>query len=143
MFTLSVAGVSAIIGGLIVLALAPKQSSSSKEIERFDVDSRFTDACRYNDLVFISGQVGLEGDIEQQTKRALSDVDAALAKAGTDKSRILELTIWLADMADYDGMNAVYDKWIIPGKPPCRACIHAKLAKPEWKIEVRVIAASK
>lgn len=92
----------------------------------------------------MSGQVGTGNSIEEQTRAALRDLDAALAKAGTDKSRILELTIWLADMeVDYARMNAVYDSWIIPGMPPCRACVQAKLYSPECKIEVRAIAATK
>jgi enamine deaminase RidA (YjgF/YER057c/UK114 family) len=113
----------------------------SRKIERFDVDKRFTDAARYGDLVFISGQVGSGKTIEEATKMALGDVDAALAKAGTDKSKILEATIWLTDIEkDYNGMNSVYDAWIVPGKPPCRACLQSKLASPEYRVEVRVIA---
>jgi enamine deaminase RidA (YjgF/YER057c/UK114 family) len=114
-----------------------------KNIERFDVDARFTDAVRYGDLVFISGQVGEIGEtIEEQTRSALASVDAALAKAGTDKSKILEATIWLANIVDdYNGMNKVYDSWIVSGKPPARACIQAKLASENYRIEIRVIAA--
>ena len=116
-----------------------------KNIERFDVDARFTDAVRYGDLVFMSGQVPENGNtIQEQTESALTCIDTALAKAGTDKTRILELTIWLSDMAaDYDGMNAVYDKWCASGMPPCRACVQAKLANNNWKIEIRVVAAIK
>ena len=74
----------------------------------------------------------------------MASVDAALAKAGTDKSRILEVTIWLADMEkDYQGMNAVYDTWIVPSSPPTRACVQAKLYTPSCKVEVRVIAAAR
>ena len=114
-----------------------------KTIERYDVDARFTDAVRYGDLVFISGQVGSGvGTIEEQTRSALDDVDAALKKAGTDKSKVLEATVWLADItSDYKGMNSVYDKWLVAGKPPARACIQAKLASPDYRVEIRVIAA--
>ena len=63
--------------------------------------------------------------------------DQALAKAGTDKSKILEATIWLADMdAAYHDMNKVYDSWIIPGKPPCRACVQVKLSKSSLKLNL-------
>ena len=123
---------------ILKLLFTPK-----KTIERYDVDARFTDATKYGGLVFISGQIGEGSTIEEQTKSALNYVDEALKKAGTDKSKVVEATIWLADIEkDYDGMNKVYDSWIIPGKPPCRACIQAKLAKKEWKVEVRVIAAA-
>jgi enamine deaminase RidA (YjgF/YER057c/UK114 family) len=115
----------------------------NQDIEKFDVDSRFADSIKYGGLVFISGQVGEGSTIEEQTKSALSYVDAALEKAGTDKSRVLEVTIWLQDMdKDYDSMNAVYDQWFPAGSPPTRACVQAKLAKPEWKVEIRVIAAA-
>jgi enamine deaminase RidA (YjgF/YER057c/UK114 family) len=111
------------------------------KIERFDVDSRFTDVVRHGNLVFMSGQLGDGTTIEEQTASALDYIDKALAQAGSDKTQILELTIWLADMEqDYDAMNRVYDQWLVPGMPPCRACVQAKLAKPEWKIEIRCIA---
>lgn len=113
-----------------------------KAIKRYDVDARFTDAASYNGLVFISGQVGDGKNIEEQTASALKYVDDALAKAGTDKSRILEATVWLSDIkTHYSGMNKVYDTWIVAGKPPCRACLEAKLAAPEYLVEIRVIAA--
>jgi len=113
-------------------------------IERFDVDNRYSDAIRYNDVVYVCGQVNTEGNtIEEQTMSALKYVDAALAKAGTDKSKILDVTIFLADLdKDYDGMNSVYDKWIAPGKPPCRACIQAKLATASYRVEFKVVAAA-
>jgi enamine deaminase RidA (YjgF/YER057c/UK114 family) len=117
--------------------------SPSREVKRYDVDSRFSDAIRYGELVFISGQVGSGETIEEQMKTALASVDAALAKANTDKTMILEVTIWLADMADYDEMNKVYDAWLPPKQPACRACIQAKLASPDYRVEVRVIAGTK
>lgn len=93
----------------------------NKDIEKFDIDNRFTDAIKFNNMVFISGQVGHGETIEEQTSDALDCVDKALKKAGTDKSRVLEVTIWLADMtADYDKMNSVYDKWFPAGSPPTR-----------------------
>lgn len=115
---------------------------SQNEIERYDIDARFSNAAKFQSFVFISGQVGLGSTIEEQTMSALSEVDSALIKAGTDKSRILEATIWLSNISrDYNSMNKIYDLWIPAGKPPCRACIEAKLASPEYLIEVRVIAA--
>eukprot|EP00607_Mallomonas_marina_P000176 CAMPEP_0182428016 /NCGR_PEP_ID=MMETSP1167-20130531/20955_1 /TAXON_ID=2988 /ORGANISM="Mallomonas Sp, Strain CCMP3275" /LENGTH=108 /DNA_ID=CAMNT_0024610641 /DNA_START=220 /DNA_END=543 /DNA_ORIENTATION=+ len=107
--------------------------SYSRRINRFDVDDRYSDAIQCGNMVFISGQVGGGSTAEEATEEALSDVDKALMKAGTDKSKVVECTIWLSNMAaDYEGMNKVYDKWVVPGKPPCRACVQATLARPEW-----------
>ncbi len=90
----------------------------------------------------MSGQVGEGKTIEEQTRSALSEIDKALASAGSDKSNILELTIWLSDMArDYNTVNAIYDTWITPGKPPTRACVQAKLYSEDCYIEIRCIAA--
>ena len=86
-----------------------------RELVRYNVDARFTDVCSWGPLVFMSGQVEEGETIEEQTRAVLASIDAALATAGSSKERILELTIWLADMADYDRMNAVYDLWIVPG----------------------------
>ena len=114
----------------------------SSDIERFDVDARFTNAATFQNLVFLSGQVGVGATIEEQTLSALNEIDQALAKAGSHKSKILEATIWLANIdSDYKKMNQIYDQWLVPGKPPCRACIQAKLASEEYMVEIRVIAA--
>ena len=120
------------------------QRFARKTVERFDVDARFSDAVRYGDLVFISGQLSEKsGNIADETISALASVDAALKKAGSDKSKILEVTIWLVNITDdYNGMNKVYDAWITPGKPPARACIQAALADSEKRIEIRVIASA-
>lgn len=121
-----------------------KIANEEKNIERFDVDNRFSDAIRYGDLVFLTGQVNSDSatTIEEQTRSALANVDLALAKAGTNKSRIVDITIYLCDIKkDYDGMNAVYDTWIEKGKPPCRACVQATLAADKYRVEFKVIAA--
>lgn len=77
-------------------------------MKRFDISDRFTESISYGDLVFMSGQLGEGETIEQQTRNALSIIDSILQKAGTDKSKILELTIWLQDIQrDYNGMNKV------------------------------------
>jgi enamine deaminase RidA (YjgF/YER057c/UK114 family) len=71
----------------------------------------------------------------------LAAVDALLARAGSDKSRILMAQIFLVDLADFDGMNAVWDAWVSAGHTPPRATVQAQLAKPGWKIEMVVTAA--
>jgi len=97
----------------------------------------------HNGVCYLAGQVATGGakDIAGQTREVLAAVDALLAKAGTDKTKILRAQIFLADMADFAGMNAVWDQWVVPGHTPPRATVQAALARPEWKIEVVVTAA--
>mgnify|MGYP001088124447 CR=1 FL=1 len=76
-----------------------------------------------------------------QTRAALASVDRLLALAGSDKSRILSTTIWLADMADFAAMNSVWDAWVDKANPPARATGEAKLAAPKYRVEVIVVAA--
>ncbi len=130
-------------GALYAASKLPKLlMKSHADIVRHDVDKRFSNAITYNRTVYISGQVGEGSTIQDQTKAALDAVDIALAQAGTDKSKVLEVTVWLADIAaDYAGMNAVYDEWLVPGIPPCRATVEAKLYSPKCRVEIRVIAA--
>lgn len=92
-------------------------------------------------MIYMSGQLGEGKNIEEQTRNVLKTIDEILAKCGSDKTRILELTIWLSDITrDYEGMNRVYDEWLTAGSPPCRACIEAKLFSPKYFIEVRAVA---
>jgi enamine deaminase RidA (YjgF/YER057c/UK114 family) len=97
----------------------------------------------HNGVCYLAGQVAVAGakGIAGQTREVLAAVDALLARAGTDKTRILRAQIYLADMADFAGMNAVWDAWVAPGHTPPRATVQAALAKPEWRIEVVVTAA--
>ena len=74
-------------------------------------------------------------------RQVLAAIDALLSKAGSDKSRILMAQIFLTDLADFDGMNRVWDAWVVPGHTPCRATVQAALAKPDWKVEIVVTAA--
>lgn len=112
------------------------------EITRFETGPRMSQAVVHNGTVYLAGQVGNAGDdVATQTSQALASVDRLLAQAGTDKTRILNATIWLADMADFPKMNAVWDKWAPQGNTPARATGEAKLATPEYLVEVIVIAA--
>ena len=80
-------------------------------------------------------------DAATQTGEILTSLDRLLAQAGSSKERLLLVTIYLADMADYDAMNAVWDAWVPDGHAPARACIQARLANPGYKVEMVVIAA--
>ncbi|MPL99981.1 hypothetical protein SDC9_46204 [bioreactor metagenome] len=111
-------------------------------IERIECGARMSGAVVYNGLVWLAGQVGTPGaSVAEQTKDALAEVDRLLALAGSDKTRILSAQIWLADMADFAEMNAVWDAWVPQGATPARATGEAKLAAPDYRVEVIVTAA--
>lgn len=112
-------------------------------IERFDVGSRLSEMAVHNGTVYLAGQVPDDGtqDIAGQTQQVLAAIDRLLQRAGTDKTKILMAQIFLADLADFEGMNRVWDGWVPAGHAPPRATVQAKLAKPEWRIEVVVTAA--
>lgn len=112
------------------------------DIQRINPGSRMSPAVIYNGLIWLSGQVGTSGaSVAEQTKDMLAKVDALLESNNSSKSRILQATIWLADMNDFSEMNAVYDAWIDPANPPARAAGEAKLASPDLKVEIIVTAA--
>ena len=84
----------------------------------------------------------MDDSVANQTQQCLDKVDALLAEVGSSKEKVLQTTIWLADMADFDEMNAVWDAWVAEGHAPARACGEAKLAKPGFTVEILVIAAA-
>jgi enamine deaminase RidA (YjgF/YER057c/UK114 family) len=112
-------------------------------LQRIDVGPRMSDAVVHNGVVYLAGQVasGDTPDIGGQTREVLAAIDALLAKAGSDKTRVLRAQIFLADMADFAGMNAVWDQWVAPGHTPARATVQAALARPQWKVEIVITAA--
>ncbi|MEY8827194.1 RidA family protein [Sedimentitalea sp. XS_ASV28] len=111
-------------------------------ITRLHSGPRMSQVVIHNNTVYLAGQVGTAGaDVTTQTKDCLASVDRLLAEAGSDKSKLLQVVIWLADMSDFQEMNAVYDAWIDPANPAARACGEAKLATPEYKVEFIVTAA--
>jgi enamine deaminase RidA (YjgF/YER057c/UK114 family) len=111
-------------------------------ITRIQPGARMSEAVIHGNTVYLAGQVGEPGDdITAQTKTTLAEIDALLAEAGTDKSRILMATIWLADIGDFDAMNAVWDAWVDKANPPARATSEGKLASPEYLVEIIVVAA--
>jgi len=112
-------------------------------LQRFDVGARMSEMAVHNGVCYLAGQVAEDGsqDIYGQTRQVLAAIDALLAKAGTDKTRILRAQIYLADISDFPGMNSVWDTWVVTGHTPPRATVQAALAKAEWKIEIVVTAA--
>jgi len=113
-------------------------------ITRIHPANRYSEVSVHNGTVYLTGQVASDAtqDVAGQTSQVLAAIDRLLADAGSDKTRILIAQIFLADMADMSGMNAVWDAWISPGSFPCRATVHAQLAKPEWRVEIVVTAAT-
>jgi enamine deaminase RidA (YjgF/YER057c/UK114 family) len=112
------------------------------DIKRLQTGPRMSQAVIANGFVFLAGQVGEPGaSVTEQTKAILSQIDALLAEAGADKTRIVSAQIWMADMADFAEMNAVWDEWVPQGHTPARATGEAKLATPDYKVEIIVTAA--
>jgi enamine deaminase RidA (YjgF/YER057c/UK114 family) len=113
-------------------------------IERRQTDRRMSQIVCRGGLVFLAGQVakGAPGaSVAEQTRDILARIDALLAEAGSDRTKILQATIWLADISTFDEMNAVWDAWVPEGHAPARACVEARLARPEYTVEIAVVAA--
>ncbi len=110
-------------------------------IERLHVNQRMSEIVKHNGTVYLCGQVGEGATVEEQTKDTLAQIDALLAEAGSSREHILQAIVWLADMADFDEMNAVWDAWVVAGSTPCRACVESKLASPKFNVEIMVTAA--
>ncbi len=114
----------------------------NSDITRIGTGPRMSEGVVYNGIIWVAGQVGTPGDtVSAQTATCLAEVDRILTEAGTDKTRILSAQIWLADMADFPAMNAVWDAWVPQGHTPARATGEAKLAAPAYLVEVIATAA--
>jgi enamine deaminase RidA (YjgF/YER057c/UK114 family) len=111
-------------------------------IERLNPGPRMSQAVRLGDIAFLAGQVpdDLDGDIAVQTKQVLAKIEAVLAELGGGKADILSVQVWLRDMADFQGMNAVWDAWVDSANPPARATCAAALARPEIRVEMIAVA---
>ena len=113
------------------------------DIRRIDPGSRMSEASVHGDRIYCSGMIPEDTslDITGQVKQALFEIDSLLAKGGSDKTKILTATIWLADISDFAAMNKVWDAWVVPGQTPARATVQARLNDPNMKIEIMVVAA--
>jgi enamine deaminase RidA (YjgF/YER057c/UK114 family) len=111
-------------------------------IERIQTGPRMSQAVIHNKTVYLAGQVAAGASVAIQTREILAGIDALLAAANTDKSRLLTATIWLTDMATFAEMNGVWQSWVVPGATPARATVlSGHLASVEFKIEIAVVAA--
>ena len=112
------------------------------QIERMHSTGRMSRIVIHGDTIYLCGQVGEAGaSVADQTRQTLETIEGLLAEAGSDTTKILQATIWLASMDDFAEMNAVWDNWVVPGTEPARACGEAALARPELKVEIIIVAA--
>jgi enamine deaminase RidA (YjgF/YER057c/UK114 family) len=112
-------------------------------IQRLHVGKRLSETAIHNGTVYLAGQIADDTtqDIAGQTREVLGHVERLLTEAGSDKTRILSCQIYIADMAHFPGMNAVWDAWVVQGHTPPRATVEAKLANPACLVEIVVVAA--
>lgn len=113
-------------------------------IERHEVGPRMSKAVIHGNTVYLAGIVADNPkgkSVKEQTHDILRQIDGFLAKAGTDKSKLLSANIWITDIANFAEMNAVWDAWVAPGNTPARATVEARLAAPDYKVEIMVVAA--
>lgn len=110
-------------------------------IKRFDTGPRMSQAVINNGTVYLAGQVREGSGVTEQTRDILMQIDGLLARAGSDKSRLLSAQIWLADISTFAEMNAVWEGWVDPTNTPARATVEAKLAAPKYLVEIMVTAA--
>lgn len=113
-------------------------------ITRYQPGPRMSQAVRHGDTVYLAGQVASDqfATIEVQTQQVLDKIDALLAEAGTNKSKVLTAQVLLTNIADFAAMNSVYDQWIDKSNPPARAALEARLASPNLRVEIIVVAAA-
>jgi enamine deaminase RidA (YjgF/YER057c/UK114 family) len=113
-------------------------------IERKEVGARMSQIVVHGDTVYLAGVVAQANkgkSVTEQTKEIVATIDKYLASVGSDKTKLLRANIWITDMSTFAEMNAVWDAWVSPGNTPARACVEAKLAAPDYKVEIMVVAA--
>jgi enamine deaminase RidA (YjgF/YER057c/UK114 family) len=111
-------------------------------IQRLQKSSRMSQAVIHGGIVYLAGQVGTESaGIEEQTRQTLASIDKLLAATGSDKSHLLQATVWLADMADFPAFNALWEAWIDRENPPARSTGQVPMVSPGYKVEITIVAA--
>ncbi len=114
-------------------------------ITRSHTRARMSQIVIHGNTIYLAGQVASDSsaNISVQTEQVLDTIDQLLTEAGSDKSRLLSAQIWLANIGHFAEMNQVWDAWVPEGQAPARACIEARLAAPEYLVEIGIIAAIK
>lgn len=113
-------------------------------IQRFETGPRMSQAVVHGDTVYLAGQVAQKAagkSVAEQTRDILEAIDKLLADTGSDKSKLLSAQIYLTDIATFGEMNKVWEAWLAPGHAPARATVEAKLAAPQYTVEIMVVAA--
>jgi len=117
------------------------------KVKRMETSERMSKIVIHNNTVYLCGQVGAEGEgpssMTRQTETMLDRVDSLLEQAGSGRDLILSATIYVRDMKDFAEMNGVWDNWIPTGCAPARACVEARMARPDLLVEISVVAAVK
>ncbi|QIO55510.1 RidA family protein (plasmid) [Rhizobium leguminosarum bv. trifolii] len=114
------------------------------QIERYETGKRMSQAVTYGGFVFLAGQVAIDApdaSVHAQTTNILARITRLLESVGSNPTRIISTTIWLADISSFEDMNAVWDAWLPSGHAPGRATVEARLAGPEFAVEIGIIAA--
>ena len=112
-------------------------------IRRIQPGPRMSQAVVHDSVVYVAGQVAPPHatSVAEQTRAILSQIDRLLGEAGTSKARLLSASVWLADIKTFDEMNEVWEKWVVPGQTPARATVEARLAGPQYLVEIAAVAA--
>jgi enamine deaminase RidA (YjgF/YER057c/UK114 family) len=114
-------------------------------IKRVEMSSRMSQAVVYGGLVYVAGQVvpreSMETTVAGQTRLILARIDQLLAQAGTSKEKLLSVSVWLANIESFAEMNSVWDEWVAQGATPARATVEARLATPDYLVEIAAVAA--
>lgn len=112
-------------------------------ISRIAPGARMSGAVVHGDTIYLAGHVSADRalGVRGQTRAILERIEQRLAEAGSDKSKLLSVQVWLADIATFDEMNEVWDAWVDPANPPARATVEARLASPDYLVEIAAIAA--
>jgi len=118
------------------------QKETLMSITRIDPEHRMSEAIIHNETVYYTSvPENLDDDAEAQTANALAVIDNILTRVGSDKSRILDATIFLVNLEDFPAMNRAWDAWVSPGNAPVRCTVQANLMNPKYKVEIKIIAA--
>ena len=123
---------------------AGRPAAKGREMRRIDAGPRMSSAIIHDGRVFLAGRVADRSkgrSVREQTADVLDQIENLLKQAGSDRTKILTANIWLSDISTFGEMNAVWDAWVVPGRTPARATVEAKLAAPEYKVEIMVTAA--
>jgi len=130
---------------LVLFSIVQNGYENAMSIQRQDTKQRMSRVVIHNDTIYLCGQVCKDSDqgITEQTASMLEKVDELLLQSGSDREHLLSATIYVRDMKDFSDMNAVWDAWVPEGHAPARACVEARMARPELLVEISVIAAVK